>query len=74
MVFNLLKNKNTDIQNSYFQKRSKRANSIRNRTDLNFFAFHFSSSIMQKIRNFFLKFLIKKKRFIDLYLGKVYKR
>ena len=73
-LFNLLKNKNTDIQNSYFQKRSKRANSIRNRTDLNFFAFHFSSSIMQKIRNFFLKFLIKKKRFIDLYLGKVYKR
>jgi len=41
---------------------------------LNFFAFHFSSMIMQVIRNFFMKFLIKRKSFIGSYLGTVYKR
>jgi len=28
---------------------------------------------MQKIRNFFLKFLVKRKGFINSYLGTVYK-
>ncbi len=73
-LFSLLKNENIDIQSSYFKKRLKRAKTIRNRTDLNFFIFHFSSSLMQKIRNFFLRILVKKKGFIDVYLGKVYKR
>ena len=40
---------------------------------IDFFAFHFSSSIMQTLRNFFMKFLVKRKRFISSYLGTVYK-
>ena len=72
-LFNLLNKENTDIQNIYFQERSKRAKIIRKRSNFNFFAFHFSSSIMQKIRNFIMKFLIKRKRFISSYLGTVYK-
>ena len=40
---------------------------------LNFFVFHFSSSIMQKTRNIFLKFLVKREFFVKSYLGKVYK-
>ena len=72
-LFNLLNKEKTDIQNIYFQERSKRAKIIRKRSNFNFFAFHFSSSIMQKIRNFILKFLIKRKRFISSYLGTVYK-
>tara|TARA_Y200000002_G_C22645687_1_gene649029 strand:+ start:206 stop:1336 length:1131 start_codon:yes stop_codon:yes gene_type:complete len=72
-LFNLFNGKKIDIQNIYFQERLKRAKIVRNRSKLNFFAFHFSSSIMQLIRNFFMKFLIKRKRFICSYLGVVYK-
>ena len=72
-LFNLLNDKKTDIQSIYFQERLKRAKIIRKRSNLNFLAFHFSSSIMQKIRNFFIKILIKRKKFISSYLGTVYK-
>ena len=72
-LFNLIKNDKTDIQNIYFQERSKRAKIVRKRSNLNFFVFHLSSSIMQTIRNFFMKFLVKRKSFISSYLGKVYR-
>ena len=72
-VFNLLKNDKLDKDNNYFKIRSNRAKIIRNRSNFNFFAFHFSSAIMQNIRNIFLKFLVKRKFFVKRYLGKVYK-
>ena len=72
-IFNLLKKDKLDKDNSYFEIRSKRAKIIRRRSNLNFFAFHFSSKIMQKIRNIFLKFLVKRKFFLNDYLGKVYR-
>ena len=72
-LFNLIKKGNTDIQKIYFQRRSKRAKLVRKRSNINFFAFHFSSSISQTVRNFFMKLLIKKKSFISFYLKKVYK-
>ena len=71
-LFNLLNEEKTDIQNLYFRKRSKRAKIVRNRSNFNFFAFHFSSSVMQCIRNFFMKILVRRKSFINSYLGKVY--
>ena len=61
-----------DASNVYFKTRSERVKITKRRADLNFFAFHFSSSIMQKVRNIFLKFLVKRKFFIKRYLGKVY--
>ena len=72
-LFNLLKSEKSDYQKSYFQERSKRATIVRNRSNLNFFAFHFSSLVMQIVRNFFMKYLVKNKRFISSYLGIVYK-
>jgi salicylate hydroxylase len=72
-IFTLLQKNKLDKNNTYFEVRSKRAKIIRKRSNFNFFAFHFSSSIMQKIRNIFLKFLVKLKTFIRGYLGKVYK-
>ena len=72
-IFNLLKNDKLDKDNNYFEIRSKRAKIIRSRSNFNFFAFHFSSLIMQKTRNIFLKFLVKRKFFVKSYLGKVYK-
>jgi salicylate hydroxylase len=72
-LFKLLKEDNLDLQNSYFHARSIKAKIVRKRSNFNFFVFHFSSSIMQIIRNFFMKFLIKRKSFISSYLGTVYK-
>ena len=72
-LFNLIKDERGDIQNIYFQERSKRAKLIRRRSNFNFFMFHLSSKFMQTIRNFFIKFLIKRKSFINSYLGTVYK-
>ena len=72
-LFNLIKEDKADIQNIYFQERSKRAQIVRKRSNLNFFIFHLSSPITQAIRNFFMKFLVKSKRFISSYLGSVYK-
>ena len=72
-LFNLIQADNADIQNIYFKKRSKRANIVRKRSNFNFLVFHFSSSIMQVIRNFFMKILIKRKSFIGSYLGTVFK-
>jgi salicylate hydroxylase len=72
-IFNLLKNDKLDKDNNYFEIRSKRAKTIRSRSNFNFFTFHFSSKIMQNIRNLLLKFLVKRKFFVKRYLGKVYK-
>ena len=72
-IFTLLQKGKLDKNNKYFEERSKRAKIVRKRSNFNFFAFHFSSSIIQKIRNIFLKFLVKRKTFIYGYLGKVYK-
>jgi salicylate hydroxylase len=73
-IFNLLKDCKLENDNTYFEERSQRAKIIRRRSNFNYFAFHFSSSIMQKIRNIFLKFLVKRKAFIDAYLNPVYKK
>jgi len=71
-IFNLLTKDKLDKENNYFEIRSKRAKIIRSRSNFNFFAFHFSSKIMQNVRNLFLKFLVKRKFFVKRYLGKVY--
>ncbi len=72
-LFKLLQKDRLDIQNDYFRRRSIRVKLVRNRSNLNFFAFHLSNPVMQKIRNFFMKFLVKRKNFIKSYLGTVYK-
>ncbi len=72
-IFNLLTKDKLDKENNYFEIRSKRAKIIKSRSNFNFFIFHFSSKIMQNIRNLFLKFLVKRRFFVKRYLGKVYK-
>ena len=72
-LFNLIKEDKADIQNAYFKARSIRAKIVRRRSNFNFFAFHFSNFFTQALRNFFMKFLIKRKTFIKSYLGIIYK-
>ena len=71
-IFNLLKENKLD-SDTYFKLRSKRAKIVRKRSNFNFFAFHISNSLIQNIRNMILRFLVKRKKFIESYLGKVFK-
>ena len=72
-IFNLIKKNELVKANIYFENRSRRVKIARKRSHFNFFAFHFSSLMMQKIRNIFLKFLVKRKTFVEGYLGKLYR-
>ena len=47
---------------------------INNRSKLNQFTFHLSNPILIFFRNLILKVLTKNNKFLDNYLGKVYKR
>ncbi len=72
-LFNLLKENNEDAHKIYFKNRLTRTKIIKKRSKFNFFAFHISNSLIQKVRNIILKRLVKNKRFINRYLGEVYK-
>jgi len=72
-IFNLIKDNDPDIQNVYFNNRAKRTSLIIKRSKFNYFSFHISNSILKFFRNKILKILVKNKKFINSYLGKVYK-
>jgi len=72
-VFNLIKDNHPNIKNMYFNNRVKRANLIIKRSKFNYFSFHISNQILKSFRNKILKILVKNKKFINSYLGKVYK-
>ena len=61
-LFNLLKENNEDAHNIYFKNRLRRVKIIKKRSDFNFFAFHISNPLIQKIRNIILKILSKKQK------------
>ena len=72
-LFKLLSENKKNIQNLYFKKRLKKTKQINKRSKFNYFGFHISNSLLENIRNFFLKRLVKNKNFIQSYLGKIYK-
>ncbi len=60
-------------KNDFYNYRLERAKMINRRSDFNQFAFHLSNPIMIFFRNIFLKLLAKNKKFLQSYLGKIYK-
>ena len=65
---------NFENENNQFHKeRIERTKMIDRRSRLNYFAFHLSNSLMSKIRNSIMRYLVKNKKFINSYLGKIYK-
>ena len=71
-IFNLINDNNSNIQNVYFKNRFKKTNLINKRSKLNYFGFHISNTILKLFRNKILKIIVKNKKFINSYLGKVY--
>ena len=72
-VFNLIRNEESEMQNIYFKNRLERIKLVNNRSKFNYFIFHISNTVLKIFRNKILKILIKNKKFINNYLGKVYK-
>ena len=56
-----------------YKNRISRIHSINWRSKLNYFAFHLSNPINIFIRNIILKYLSKNKKFLQNYLGKIYR-
>ena len=72
-IFDLINDNRADIQDAYFKKREERTNLINKRSTFNYLGFHISNPLLKILRNEFLKRLLKNKKFIYSYLGKIYK-
>ena len=72
-IFNLISDNREDIQNEYFKNRIEKTNLINKRSKFNYFGFHISNPLLKILRNQFLKHAVKNRKFIDSYLGKIYK-
>ena len=60
-------------ESNFFRNRVNKTRMVNNRSKLNQFAFHLSNPITRFFRDIFLKRLIKNKKFLENYLGKIYK-
>ncbi len=68
-VFESIKN---NTKNIFFENRVNKTKMVNIRSKFNEFAFHFSNPITVFFRNIFLKRLVKNKKFLETYLGKIY--
>ena len=72
-AYELFKNIENNTERSFFENRVKKTKMVNIRSKFNEFAFHLSNPLTIFFRNFFLKRLLKNKRFLEYYLGKIYK-
>jgi salicylate hydroxylase len=59
--------------NQFNDERIKRTKMINMKSKFNYFAFHLSNPLIIWIRNIVMSYLVKNKKFINNYLGKIYK-
>ena len=66
--------KNLINENNQFNKeRIKRTKMIDRKSRINYFAFHLSNPLMIFVRNLLMRYLVKNNKFINSYLGEIYK-
>ena len=66
--------KNFENKNNQFTKeRIKRTKMINRKSRFNYFVFHLSNSLMIFVRNLLMRYLVKNNKFINSYLGDIYK-
>jgi len=68
-LFENIKNNN----DKFYKKRINKINSINWRSKINHFAFHLKNPLSIFTRNIFLKYLTKNEKFLENYLGKIYR-
>ena len=72
-AYELFESIENNTESNFFNNRVNKTKMVNNRSKLNQFAFHLSNPLMICLRNFFLKKLVKNKKFLESYLGKIYK-
>ena len=72
-AYELFKSIENNTENNFFKNRVNKTKMINIRSKFNQFAFHLSNPLTIFFRNIFLKRLVKNKKFLESYLGKVYR-
>ena len=72
-AYELFKNIENNTEINFFKNRVKKTKMVNIRSKFNQFIFHLSNPFTKLIRNIILKKIVKNKKFLNFYLGKVYK-
>ncbi len=72
-AYDLFESIENNTESNFFGNRVNKTKMVNNRSKFNQFAFHLSNPLTTLLRNIFLKRLVKNKKFLEGYLGKIYK-
>ena len=72
-AYELFKNIENNTESNFFKNRVKKTKMVNFRSKFNQFAFHISNPLILFTRNILLKKLVKNKKFLESYLGKIYR-
>ncbi len=72
-AYELFKSIENNTENYFFKNRVNKTKMVNVRSKINQFAFHFSNPVTKFLRNFLLRKLVKNKKFLENYLGKIYR-
>ncbi len=72
-AYELFENIENNTESNFFKNRVNKTKMVNNRSKFNQFTFHLSNPLNIFVRNIFLKRLVKNKKFLESYLGKIYR-
>ena len=72
-AYELFENIKNNTEANFLNNRLNKTKMINNRSKLNQFVFHLSNPLTIFFRNYLLKKLVKNEKFLETYLGKIYK-
>ncbi len=72
-AYELFKSIENNTESNFLKNRFDKTKMVNIRSKFNQFAFHLSNPLIIFFRNIFLKRLVKNKKFLESYLGKIYK-
>ncbi len=72
-AYDLFKSIENNTESNFFKNRVNKTKMVNIRSKINQFVFHLSNPLIIFFRNIFLKRLVKNKKFLESYLGKVYR-
>ena len=72
-AYELFKSIENNTVKNFYTNRINKIKKVNIRSKFNQFTFHLSNPLIKFFRNFFLKRLVKNKKFLENYLGKIYR-
>ena len=72
-AYELFESIENNSDTNFFKNRVNKTKMVNNRSKLNQVAFHLSNPLTVYLRNIFLKKIVRNKKFLESYLGKIYR-